>query len=270
MSAAAAAAWGAVAASSLVVGCGLTLWLRPTARVVALTMAFGAGALISATSYELVLEAIAARGAVVLGMLSGAVVFYAADAMIDRRGGQDRKEISTERPTAGPGSGQAIFLGTLLDGIPESFVLGVSVVLGGSVSVAFLVAVFVSNLPEAVAATWSLHGAGWPRQATRPPTNQPPRSRSRRAVGRVRRRLRRPERRRGVCSVVRRRRRAHDAGGLDDPGIVRAGGPGIGPGGGARLHRGDHPRPPRVSRNESPGRGEGEPEPARQSDMRDR
>lgn len=161
MSAAAAAAWGAAAASSLVVGCVLTLWLHPTARVVALTMAFGAGALISATSYELVLEAIAARGPVVLGMLSGAVVFYAADAVIDRRGGQDRKEISTERPTAGSGSGQAIFLGTLLDGIPESFVLGVSVAMGGSVSVAFLVAVFVSNLPEAVAATWSLHGAGW-------------------------------------------------------------------------------------------------------------
>jgi ZIP family zinc transporter len=78
MRALAAAGWGAVAASSLVVGCGLTLWLRPSERVIGLTMGFGAGALISATSYELVLEAIVSRGPVVAGMAAGAIAFFAA------------------------------------------------------------------------------------------------------------------------------------------------------------------------------------------------
>ncbi len=159
MGAGAAAGWAAIAAASLLIGCALTLWLRPSDRVVGLVMGFGAGALISATSYELVLEAIEAHGPVVLGLTAGTVVFFAADAVIDRRGGADRKRIAEQ--AAADGSGMAIFLGTLLDGIPESMVLGMSLALGDSVSGAFLVAVFVSNLPESIAATGALNVAGW-------------------------------------------------------------------------------------------------------------
>ena len=158
MSGLSAAGWGALGASSLLLGCVVTLWLRPGPRVVALTMAFGAGALISATAYELVLEAIESSGPVVLGMTTGALTFFVADLVIDRRGGENRKAVDAEHSSAG--SGQAIFLGTLLDGVPESFVLGVSIALGGSVSLAFLAAVFVSNLPEAIAATGSMRAAG--------------------------------------------------------------------------------------------------------------
>jgi zinc transporter, ZIP family len=158
----AAAGWAAIAASSLVVGCALTLWLRPADRVVGLTMGFGAGALISASSYELVLEAVRSAGPVVFGMSTGALVFWGADAIVDRRGGANRKRIAAA--PASDGSGEAIFIGTLLDGIPESLVLGISLAVGGRVSLAFLVAVFVSNLPEAIAATGSLDAAGWPRR----------------------------------------------------------------------------------------------------------
>jgi zinc transporter, ZIP family len=157
-----AAWWAAVAASSLLLGCAITLWLRPSNRAIGLTMGFGAGALISAASYELVPGAVASHGHVVLGMTSGALVFWGADAVIDRRGGEDRKRIEGE--PVGAGSGRAIVLGTLLDGIPESFVLGISLAIDGSVSLAFLVAVFVSNLPEAIAATGSLYGSGWTRK----------------------------------------------------------------------------------------------------------
>ncbi len=160
MSAGAAAWWGALGASSLLLGSGLTLWLRPSDRVVGLTMGFGAGALISATSFELVVKAIHAHGPVVLGLTAGAVTFFAADVLIDRRGGADRKRIA-EGP-APSGSGLAIFVGTLLDGIPESMVLGVTVGSGGAVSVSFLAAVFVSNLPEAIAATGGFRAAGRP------------------------------------------------------------------------------------------------------------
>ncbi len=155
------AAWAALASSSLLIGCALTLWLRPGDRAVGLVMGFGAGALISATSYELVLEAIEAHGPVVLGLANGALAFFVLDLLIDRSGGGDRKRIAGER--AAGGSGMAIFLGTLLDGIPESLVLGMSLALGGSVSLAFLAAVFISNLPEAVAATGALYAAAWQR-----------------------------------------------------------------------------------------------------------
>jgi ZIP family zinc transporter len=93
-------------------------------------------------------------------MLLGALTFFTIDFVIDRRGGEDRKRIEGEQAVGG--SGLAIFAGTLLDGVPESLVLGMSVALGASVSTAFLVAVFVSNVPESVAATGSLSAAGWP------------------------------------------------------------------------------------------------------------
>ena len=52
-------------------------------------------------------------------------------------------------------------LGTVLDGVPESIVLGLTVLDDGGVSVALLVAVLLSNLPEALSATAELHEAGW-------------------------------------------------------------------------------------------------------------
>ncbi len=69
-----------------------------------------------------------------------------------------------EASTPGGGTGTAIFLGTLLDGIPESLVLGIGLALGGSVSLAFLAAVFVSNIPEGIAGTTSLISEGHSRR----------------------------------------------------------------------------------------------------------
>ena len=155
--------WGFVASSSLLVGALLALTVRPGRRVVGLVMAFGAGVLISAVAYELVGEALetADRGnAVALGLFAGCGVFFLGDALIDRLGGSGRKHSSGEQ--AG-GVALAIVLGIVLDGIPESIVIGVGLLNGEGVGVAMLVAVFLSNLPEAVAATTGLSAAGWPR-----------------------------------------------------------------------------------------------------------
>jgi zinc transporter, ZIP family len=152
-----AALWGVLAASSLLIGALLALWLRPSTRIIGLIMGFGAGALISALAYELIEEAIMANAPVALGMAVGAVVYFGGDWLVDRRGGQGRKNIAGGDSS---GSGEAIFIGTLLDGIPESFVLGAGLALGESVGLAFLIAVFISNLPEAMAATASLQSAG--------------------------------------------------------------------------------------------------------------
>ena len=126
-------------------------------------LGFGAGVLISAVAYELVEEAFtASKGStwVAVGLFAGALVYFAGDELIDRRGGEKRKSMGGEQEE---GTALGIVLGIVLDGIPESVVIGVSLLEGGSVSVAMLVAVFLSNLPEAIGATSGLALAGWRR-----------------------------------------------------------------------------------------------------------
>ena len=152
--------WGLVGGSSLVLGGVIALRAPITRRHVGLIMAFGAGVLISAVAYELVHEAFetsAGAGAIAIGLLSGAAVFFAAEVMIDRFG---RAEHTTPGGADTATAGRAIVLGIILDGIPESLVLGLTVLEAGTVSVALLVAVFIANLPEAIAATAALERAG--------------------------------------------------------------------------------------------------------------
>jgi ZIP family zinc transporter len=154
--------WGLLGGSSLVVGALVALATRPRHLIVGLIMAFGAGMLITSVSYELVGEAIAGddAGAVALAMLLGAMVYVGGDMMIDRLGG-DRPRIGTSGDDVG--NGPAIVLGAVLDGIPESFVLGLTVVSGGGVNVAFMLAVFISNFAESLSASASLSDGGWAR-----------------------------------------------------------------------------------------------------------
>jgi zinc transporter, ZIP family len=159
----AALGWGLFAGSSLILGGLLALALPIHVRLLGLIMAFGAGVLVSAVAYELVAEAYetaASSGSLALGLSAGALSFFAGDAVIDRMGGDGRKKM---RRTAGAGSALAIVLGIVLDGIPESAVIGLGLLEGTGVSVAVIAAVFLSNLPEAIAATTGLAGAGWKR-----------------------------------------------------------------------------------------------------------
>ena len=153
--------WALFAASSLIVGGALALWFRISERALGLIMAFGAGVLISAVAYELVAEAFdtaAGSGSLALGLAAGALTFFVGDACIDRMGGENRKSM-TRAPEAG--SALAIVLGIVLDGVPESAVIGLGLLSGEGVSVAVIAAVFLSNLPEAIAATTGLARGGW-------------------------------------------------------------------------------------------------------------
>jgi len=159
VSAYAAAMWGGLAAASLLLGAALALRWTLSDRLTGAIMGFGSGALISSIGYELVPESLV-RGSgrwMVFAFAAGALSFFAADWAIDRSGGAERKRIAG---ATGAGSGTAIFLGTLLDGVPESLILGMGLATGGAISVAFLTAVFVSNVPEGVAGTRSLVAAG--------------------------------------------------------------------------------------------------------------
>jgi ZIP family zinc transporter len=153
--------WGFVAAATLIAGGAYVLRWPVSERVLGIVMAFGSGVLISAVAFELVQEAWntdRGHGAVGLGLFAGSLVFFTGDSLIDRLGGEERKSVTGKQ--AG-GSALAIVLGIVLDGIPESIVLGITVATGGGVSAAFLAAVAISNVPEAIAATSGLSKSGW-------------------------------------------------------------------------------------------------------------
>ncbi|GAA0939817.1 hypothetical protein [Actinocorallia libanotica] len=145
--------WGAVAASSLVIGALLGLVGRWPRRTVGLVLAFGAGALISAVAFELAQEGarVGGTGAMAVGLAAGALAYYVLDGVIERMG--------RKRP-ADAGAGPALALGAVLDGIPEQLVLGVGLTTGTGVSVGLLTAVFVSNLPEAIGSANEMRAAG--------------------------------------------------------------------------------------------------------------
>ena len=142
-----AALWGLVGGLALLLGAAIALIARPGKRPVAYVMAFGAGVLISAVSFDLTEEALRLGGgdATALGLVVGALVYFGGDRLLGRKGDDDP---------------QGIVLGALLDGIPESAAIGLTVAAGGDVSVSFVVAVFLSNLPESISASRGLEEAG--------------------------------------------------------------------------------------------------------------
>ncbi len=152
--------WGGCAAASLLIGFALS-GRGLSNRTIGLIMGIGAGALMSAIAYELVPESAIAGGGMALAFTLGALAFFAGDWLVDRRGGADRKDIAGDQTG---GSGAAIFVGTLLDNVPESIILGMGLALGGAINLAFLVAVFVSNLPEGVAGSINMQTAGRSRR----------------------------------------------------------------------------------------------------------
>ena len=153
--------WGTLAASSLVIGAIVALLFRISARAIGLIMAFGAGVLISAVAFDLVEEAVeksSGNGWAVAGLFAGCGVFFGGDWLIDRMGGDKRKDADGGQKG---GSALAIVLGTVLDGIPESMVIGLTIYEGGAVGAAYLAAVFISNLPESISSTSGLATSGW-------------------------------------------------------------------------------------------------------------
>ena len=156
--------WGALAGGALLVGAAVAWFLRVPPLLVSAVMAFGSGVLISAVAFDLVEEAYDGGGLVptVAGFAAGAVVYTAANAALARRGARHRKRSGDQQPSESQdgGSGAAIAVGALLDGVPESAVIGVSLLGGGGVGVATVVAIFISNLPEGLSSAVGMKQAG--------------------------------------------------------------------------------------------------------------
>jgi zinc transporter, ZIP family len=157
----AAVGWGALAASSLPLGAALA-FVRPwPARWVGIVLAFGAGALISAISFSLALEGANVGGfdTTAIGLGVGALTYYLLDGAIARRHRTGRGRPGRAAATE---AGSALALGAFLDGVPEQMALGIGVATGEG-SIGLLVAIFVSNLPEAIGSAADMRGSGRPR-----------------------------------------------------------------------------------------------------------
>lgn len=154
--------WGLLGGSALLLG-ALAGWFVPLQRrTIAGIMAFGAGVLISALSFELMDEAWTdgSRRAVVLGFLVGASIYTAANVAVAQWGARHRKR-SDHGKRQDDGGPIALAIGALLDGIPESVVIGVSLLGGGNVSIVAVAAVFLSNIPEGLSSAAGMRVSGW-------------------------------------------------------------------------------------------------------------
>ena len=151
--------WGAFSSAALYIGEALAAPMAKRNHATGLIMGFGAGTMLSAIAYELI-PATNLKGSfgTFVAVLVGAFAYFIGDRIVDKGGGGDRQDIDAE---AGQGSGAAMFIGALLDGVPEAFILGITLKAGGGISVAFVTAVFVSNIPQGIAGTNSLKAAGY-------------------------------------------------------------------------------------------------------------
>ncbi|APX32134.1 ZIP family zinc transporter [Brachybacterium sp. P6-10-X1] len=153
---------GLIAGGALLLGSAIAWFVKVPATVVAGIMAFGAGVLISALTLELVSDAMDQGGLAATGggFLAGAVIYVGLNILLSRFGARHRKRSGDQQPRADEqsGSGGAIAIGALLDGVPESMVLGLSVLAGPGLSIPMFAAVFISNVPEGLSSS-----AGWKR-----------------------------------------------------------------------------------------------------------
>jgi len=155
--------WGWLAGGALLIGAAVGWFVKLPVRVTAAVMAFGSGVLLSALSFDLMDEArrhggLLATGA---GFLFGATLFSVINFLLSRRGAKHRKRSRGKQPAEGEqhGSGLAIALGALLDGIPESIVIGTSLLTGEGVSLVAVAAIFLSNLPEGLSSATGMKQA---------------------------------------------------------------------------------------------------------------
>jgi ZIP family zinc transporter len=147
-------ALGTLAQSSLLLAGLIVCWVTVPLRLVGALAGFGSGALIAAVSFDLISEAEQLDPwQLGLWMLAGVAVFLVGDYVVERRFGSE-----------GTGGSMGIVVGSVVDGVPESVIFGIQVATGFPISASFLGAVFVSNIPQAVAPSAELHAAGWSRR----------------------------------------------------------------------------------------------------------
>lgn len=158
--------WGAVAGGANLLGALIVMAFNLPQKLIGYIMALGTGALIGAVAFELLDEAMEISGLtqIALGFLGGALIFTILDILVTRKGGMHRKRSGhgSDAPSnSEAGAGMAIFIGTIMDAIPETAMIGLGIAQGGGVGFALVAAVFISNLPEGISSTTGLQKGGY-------------------------------------------------------------------------------------------------------------
>ena len=155
--------WGAVSGSAVLIGALLSLYVPIKKKVIGYIMSFGTGVLMGAATYELLGESVETAGLtpIIIGFLSGSIIFTIFDMIITTKGGQGRKRSNQK---SGQESGLGIFLGTVMDAIPESIMIGASLLVSHSVSWLLVIAIFISNIPEGLSSTAGLKNSGYSKK----------------------------------------------------------------------------------------------------------
>lgn len=155
--------WGLVSGSALIIGALVGLYTKLSHTVIAAIMAYGSGVLISTLSFELIDEAYNSGGirSTAIGFLAGAAFYTGCNLLLVKFGARKRKH-PTDQTKEGEqeGSGLAIALGSIMDGIPESIVIGLSLLQGADVSYVAVIAIFLSNIPEGLSSATGMKNAG--------------------------------------------------------------------------------------------------------------
>ena len=157
--------WGLVAGAALVLGAMLAITVELPHRVIAAVMGFGSGVLVHVLASQLIRESVdRGRLSVTLAsFIAGAAVFSGANWLLSKRGAKHRNRcggcVQQPKEHETPGSGLAIAIGALLDGIPESLIIGLSV-RDGDVALAVVAGFFISNLPQGLSSASGMKQAG--------------------------------------------------------------------------------------------------------------
>jgi zinc transporter, ZIP family len=164
--------FGFVASSPLLIGCILSLFFKLSEKLISTIMAFGSGVLIATLTFSILVEAFKITHtlpATILGFVLGGISYGIANAILNRKSKTKSSKsgnLATDSKitNSSPPSGKSLFIGSVMDNIPENAALGITLASGGVINIAFLVAIFVSNLPEGLASTSDMKSAGLRRR----------------------------------------------------------------------------------------------------------